>query len=59
MQIFHRKSSVSLREAAATKRFGSLILTNYVDYVDGGKEEQFAAFHVRIDNRLTYIAFRN
>ena len=55
---FIGKAPYLLREAAATKRFGSLILTNYVDYVDGGKEEQFAAFHVRIDNRLTYIAFR-
>ena len=50
---FIGKAPYLLREAAATKRFGSLILTNYVDYVDGGKEEQFAAFHVRIDNRLT------
>lgn len=55
---FIGKAPYLLREAAATKRFGSLILTNYVDYVDGSKEEQFAAFHVRIDNRLTYIAFR-
>ncbi len=55
---FIGKAPYLLREAASNKRFGSLILTNYVDYVDGGKEEQFAAFHVRIDNRLTYIAFR-
>ncbi len=55
---FIGKAPYLLREAAATKRFSSLILTNYVDYVDGGIEEQFAAFHVRINNRLTYIAFR-
>ena len=55
---FIGKAPFLMREAAATKRFGSLVLTNYVDYVDGGKEEQFAAFHVRIDNRLTYVAFR-
>ena len=31
---FIGKAPYLLREAAATKRFGSLILTNYVDYVD-------------------------
>ena len=55
---FIGKAPFLMREAAATKRFGSLVLTNYVDYVDGGKEEQFSAFHIRIDNRTTYIAFR-
>lgn len=55
---FISKAPFLMREAAGTKRFGSLILTNYVDYVDGGKEEQFSAFHIRLDSRTTYITFR-
>lgn len=47
-----------LKKAAQTKRFGELLLSRYVNIVDEEKEEQFSAFHVRIDKNLTYVAFR-
>ena len=37
-----------MKKAAASKRFGNLILSNYVDTVDETLEKQFGAFHIRI-----------
>ena len=37
MQIFRQEKLISFKEAAATKRFGSLILLIIFDYVGGKK----------------------
>ena len=47
-----------MKKAAASKRFGNLILSNYVDTVDEILEKQFGAFHIRISPKHTYVVFR-
>ena len=47
-----------MKKAAASKRFGNLILSNYVDTVDETLEKQFGAFHIRISPKHTYVVFR-
>ena len=50
--------SFLMKKAAASKRFGNLILSNYVDTVDETLEKQFGAFHIRISPKHTYVVFR-
>lgn len=47
-----------LRQAAGTKRFGEIELSNYVNHVNVDKEKQFAALHARIGKNLHFIVFR-
>lgn len=47
-----------MKEAAATERFGNMMLCNYKDVIDEALEKQFCAFHIRMDKKNTYIAFR-
>lgn len=44
-------------EAAASKRFGNLRMTNYLDEFDKTRT-QFAAMHFELDEGTSYIAFR-
>lgn len=45
------------REAAASERFGSLLLTYYTDILDNDTM-QFAAVHFELDRKTSYVAFR-
>ncbi len=47
-----------LVEAAATKRFGSLELSRYINRIDQDNSEQFSAIVFSINDHLHYIAFR-
>lgn len=47
-----------MREAAKTERFRNLLLSNYVDNIDEIIEMQFGVFHIKLDDKNTYIAFR-
>lgn len=47
-----------LTEAAATKRFGSLQLSRYINRIDQENSEQFSAIVFSISDDLHYIAFR-
>ncbi len=47
-----------LTEAAATKRFGSLELSRYINRIDLDNSEQFSAVVFSINDHLHYIAFR-
>lgn len=48
---------VILRRMGESKRFGSLLISNYVRRVNEEETEQFSAMHFQIDPRTTYIAF--
>ncbi len=47
-----------LLEAAATKRFGSLELSCYINRIDQDNSEQFSAIVFSLHDQLHYIAFR-
>ncbi len=47
-----------LLEAAATKRFGALSLSHYINRIDQENSEQFSAVVFSINDHLHYIAFR-
>lgn len=55
---FISEAQFLMKKAAASKRFGNLILSNYVDTVDETLEKQFGAFHIRISPKHTYVVFR-
>ena len=44
-------------KAAASKRFGNLRMTNFIDEFDKAKT-QFSAVHFELDDKTSYIAFR-
>lgn len=46
------------KAAAASKRFGRLLISNYVDILDQERQVQFAAMTFRLDKDTAYIAFR-
>lgn len=46
------------RAAAASRRFGTLLLSDYVDVLDSDRQIQFSAVNFRIDKDTAYIAFR-
>ncbi len=48
---------VILRRMGESKRFGNLLISNYVRRVNEQDTEQFSAMHFQIDPRTTYIAF--
>ena len=52
-----RSAGILLREMAKTKRFGELILRNYVNRNDLKIEEQFAALEIVLSRRESYISF--
>ena len=52
-----RSAGVLLREMAKTKRFGSLVLRNYVNRNDVNIEEQFAALEIVLGRKESYISF--
>lgn len=47
-----------LRQAAGTKRFGDIELSNYVNYVDATQEKQFCALHAKIGKDIHFVIFR-
>ena len=44
-------------KAAASRRFGNLRMTNYIDKFDKSRT-QFSAVHFELDDKTSYIAFR-
>lgn len=52
-----RSAGVLLREMAKTKRFGDLILRNYVNRNDLTLEEQFTAVEILLGKRESFISF--
>lgn len=47
-----------LRKMAGSRRFGSMKLNCFVDHLDVGKGEQFAALTVETGDRALYLSFR-
>jgi len=52
-----RSAGVLLREMAKTKRFGELIMRNYVNRNDLAIEEQFAALEIVLTRKESFISF--
>ncbi len=46
------------RAAAASRRFGRLLMSDYVDILDEKREVQFSAVTFRLDKETAFIAFR-
>lgn len=53
-----KMSAFVLREMAASRRFGLLFLSDYVNEIDEESQKQFAALRVRLREDMYYIAFR-
>lgn len=47
-----------LRKMAASRRFGGMRLNGFVDHLDVGRGEQFAALSVETGDGLVYLSFR-
>lgn len=47
-----------LKKMAASRRFGEMGLNCFVDHLDGGKGEQFAALAIETGDSLLYLSFR-
>ena len=52
-----RSAGVLLREMAKTKRFGDLVLRNYVNRNDLNMEEQFSALEIVLSRKESFISF--
>lgn len=52
-----RTAGVLLREMAATKRFGDLLLRNYVRRIDVDVQEQFAALEIVLGKKESFVSF--
>ncbi len=52
-----RSAGILLREMAKTKRFGDLVLRNYVNRNDLNLEEQFAALEIVLSRKESFISF--
>lgn len=58
-QIVHVEDDRSLlRAMAQTKRFGNIRLTHHIDHFDPEQEKQFSATTFRLNDDLSYLAFR-
>ena len=55
---FIRFAPVVLKEMAQTKRFGDLLVQNYVNKVDLEKMLQFAAMEIQLGDGTTFVAYR-
>ena len=55
---FTNRSYEILKAAASTNRFGSLILSNYVNEIDDELDLQFCAMTIEDKNNWKYIVFR-
>ena len=55
---FTNRSYEILKAAASSKRFGSLILSNYVNEIDDEQDLQFCAMTIEHKNKWKYIVFR-
>ena len=48
---------VIMRRMGASKRFGNVLITNYVRDINEQQSQQFSAMHFGIDKRTSYVAF--
>lgn len=55
---FFKMAPFVLKKAAETKRFGNIILENYVNIVDPECDEQFSAISYKRPDGTIYVAFR-
>lgn len=55
---FTNRSYEILKAAASSQRFGSLILSNYVNEIDDEQDLQFCAMTIEHKNKWKYIVFR-
>lgn len=53
-----KMSAFVLREMAASRRFGNLFLSDYVNEVDVEQQKQFAALRICVQEGRYYVAFR-
>ena len=53
-QDIHRMA----RKMASSVRFGSILLSGYVDRIDRNKQEQFAAYTAVLDDGSAFVSFR-
>ena len=58
MNTFFKMAPFVLKKAAETKRFGNIILENYVNIVDPECDEQFSAISYKRPDGTIYVAFR-
>lgn len=55
---FTKSAPLLMKQMARSKRFQDAKISNYVNQIDINKQKQFAAMHVKINDKSTYIAFR-
>lgn len=58
MTGFLKKTALLFKEAAETKRFGSIRVCKYVNRIDLLEQEQFSATTFQLDDDSFYLAFR-
>lgn len=57
--IFLQKEDIDFFPVLAnSKRFGNIILSNYINKVEREKEKQFSAITINLPNKIMYIAYR-
>lgn len=54
----HEEYTAFAKAAAASRRFGTLLLSHYEDILDSAQQIQFSAVTFRISKDTSYIAFR-
>lgn len=54
----HEEYTAFAKAAAASRRFGTLLLSHYEDILDSAQQIQFSAVTFRISKNTSYIAFR-
>lgn len=58
-EIFLQKEDIDFFPMLAnSKRFGNIILSNYINKIDIEKEKQFSAITITLPNKTMYIAYR-
>ena len=55
---FYRLAPLVMKKASETKRFGDIMIENYINVLDVDKEEQMAAVTFTIPGYISYVAFR-
>ncbi len=56
--LYSKEDKLLLELLAESRRFGNLIISDYIDVVNEDAEEQFSAVTIRVDDNNIYISFR-
>ncbi|MDO5409625.1 MAG: DUF2974 domain-containing protein [Lachnospiraceae bacterium] len=53
-----KKAAFVLRDMAASRRFGDLLLSDFVNEIDEGEQKQFSALKIHLPKDRCYLVFR-